>query len=99
MQAVDVLRDDARDDAEVLELDDRVVPVVRLVRGFVRGRALAPDARAMVGVIDVVVDRELGRVDLLPDAVRAPEVRDAGLGGDAGAGERDRGMRSRESFG
>src|SRR5688500_3718776 len=91
MQLVDVLRDEGMELVSFLQLDDGQVPGVRL-RGPGRARhAVLPGELPHLGVREVVVDvghlfceRILG-----PQALRAAEVRDAGVGGDAGAGQDD----------
>ena len=84
VQAVDVLRDHARDQPAPLELDDGAVGAVGLLAVEDR-EALpveGPEARRVAPPhVDV---RDLHRVDVRPDArLRGAEVRDAGRDGDA----------------
>ena len=91
VQAVDVLRDQRVQQAAVLELDERAMPGpwLRRPRGVMEPPL--PGELPHLGIGHVVVDvREpLGFRVLRPDALRAAEVGDAGVGRDAGARQRD----------
>ena len=88
VEPVDVLGHHAQQLAAPLQLDQRQVGRVRLGGGDDRigleaappGLASGLGARQEVGVLDRRVP--------IPDAAGAAEVRDAGLGADAGPGER-----------
>ena len=91
MQAVDVLGDQCVQLPAALELDERVMPGVR--RG-VPGRvieAAAPREPPHLGIGHVVVNvgELFGRRIARPDALRAPKIRDAGIGRDSRAGQGD----------
>ena len=87
VQPVDVLGDDARDDARELEARERVVGgVVHDVRSHERLGPALPDARGIAREhVDVPVDH---RVEALPEAARRAEVGQPARGRDAGARER-----------
>ena len=98
MQAVDVLRDEGVQLAAPLERDERPVAGVR--RG-VPGRMIEPalpGQPAHLGIRHVEVDvRELLGLRIPgPHTLRAAEVRDAGVGRDAGARQRDHSCRRRD---
>ncbi len=89
VQPVDVLGDDRVQLAPTLELDDRVVPTVRLSLPTGIGSAVAPRLPADVGFGEVVLERRrlLGAGVLGPDTLGAAEVGDARIGGDPCSGE------------
>src|SRR4051794_9806767 len=75
----------------MLERDERAVAGVRLGRPGRRIEARAPGGLPHLGIGEVVLDRRLllGGGVARPHALRAPEVGNAGIGRDAGAGEDD----------
>src|SRR5204862_1585006 len=106
VQVVDVLRDRALEDAELLELDERLVTRVRarggerlpqLAHGTGRVEALLPGAARVLQEALVAVHGWLAVPG--PQAARATEGRDAALHRQAGPGERDHVARAGETLG
>ena len=89
VQAVDVLGDERVHVRDARELGDGAVPGVRLGAPHLGAQPVLPRELPHLGIRHVVLQRRglLGRGVLRPHAVRAAEVGDAGLGGDARAGE------------
>jgi hypothetical protein len=89
VKVVDVLRDDAVEEAEPLQRDDRPVSGVWLCRadGRVELPADRPVAAARAGRAHEAGKGEIVRVVPRPQACRAPEVRDSRLRRDTGPGE------------
>src|SRR5204862_6289810 len=89
VQLVDVLRDQRMELPPALELDQRQMTRVglRLPGGMVE--AALPRGSAHLGIGEVVMDvgELLGERILGPHALRSAEVGNAGVGGDAGAGQ------------
>src|SRR2546427_13260088 len=106
VQVVDVLRDRALEDAELLELDERLVPRVRarggerlpqLAHGTGRVEALLPGAARVLQEALVAVHGWLAVLG--PETARAAEGRDAALHRQAGPGECDHVGRAGETLG
>src|SRR5437879_12772354 len=95
MQLGDVLRDQRVELARALELHQRKMPPVRLRAPCRAAEAVLPGRLAHLRIAEVAMDVRhlLGERIPGPDALRAAEVRDAGVGGDARAGERDDALR------
>ena len=98
MQVVDVLRDGGAEDAQLLELDQRQMPGVRVAppASVVHSSRIGPGgiepllprpARVTQEAL-VAVERRLAV--LRPEAARTAERRDAALHRQPGAGQRDR---------
>src|SRR5262245_51848347 len=90
VQAVDVLGDERVELAPALERDKSAMAVVRLREPCRRVEPALPRVLAHLGIGDVVLQGRLllGLGILRPDALRPAEVGNAGIGRDAGAGER-----------
>jgi hypothetical protein len=106
MQVVDVLRDRALEDAELLELDERVVARVRarrrqrlpeLPHRAGRIQALLPGASRITQEALIAIERRLAV--LRPEPAGSAERWDPALDGEPGAGERDRIARTSKALG
>src|SRR5262249_15316579 len=91
MQAVDVLGNERVEAAAPLERHERPVAVVGLAIVHRRFEPGAPGALAHLGIGDVVLDGRhlLGLRIARPETLRAAKIWNAGVGRDAGAGQRD----------
>ena len=89
MQIVDVLGDDAARLAALDQFGDRRVARIgfREAEGVLQIEAPAPGFPALLGAAQKFLKRD--RRHAVPDAARAAKIRDAGLGGNAGAREHD----------
>ena len=96
MQPVDVLRHQCVEATAALELDERAVPRVGLGVPQRRRESVLPGAPAMFGIGQVGLQRHrlLGLGVLRPQAVRSPEILNARIGRNPGAGQDEDGAAS-----
>src|SRR6185369_8818306 len=101
VKVVDVLRDTAVEALEPMELDEGQVRGVRPRRADhgIRHTAELPVFSPTGRAADEVPVRELARIESVPEASRAPKIRDAGLGADPRAREGDGPARADEQLG
>ena len=89
VQAVHVLRDDAIDSAQLLELDERVVGTVRLGAAHAAPTHVGASPVTLTGGV-IVAEFLVGHgTVVVQGSARAAVVGDAGLGAHARAGEHE----------
>ncbi len=99
MEAVGVLGHDRGEVAGGLELRQRQMTRVRS-RGQHRRTPFARDQPVLLRILEKVLEcRDLDRVVLPPEAALTPKRRDAALGRNAGAGQRDAAASARDKLG